>query len=221
MDINSICLYQDADLLLVNKPSGMPVLPDGWEKDAPYLVKLIESQLGKIWVVHRLDKITSGVMVFARSKDAHRALSMQFEQHEVKKIYQALVVGNPDWDEHTARHPLRVDVGHSHRTVVDDRRGKPSETTFRVLEHFNGFSLLEAIPATGRTHQIRVHAYTIGFPLLGDTLYGDKKTDLISRPALHAESLTITHPVTREEMTVHAPKPDDFIVAADKLRAGP
>ncbi len=208
-------------MLLVNKPSGIPVLPDGWEKDAPYLVKLIEEQLGKIWVVHRLDKITSGVMVFARSKDAHRALSMQFEQHEVKKIYQALVVGNPDWDEHTARHPLRVDVGHSHRTVVDDRRGKPSETTFRVLERFNGFSLLEAIPATGRTHQIRVHAFAIGFPLLGDTLYGDKKTDLISRPALHAESLTITHPVTGERMTFHAPKPEDFNLAVEKIRAGP
>jgi len=215
-----LILHEDADLLIINKPAGMPVLPDGWEKDAPYLVKLLEEQYGKAWVVHRLDKITSGVMVFARTAEAHRALNMQFEQHEAQKVYHAIVVGVPEWDQHTARHLLRVDVGHSHRTVVDHSKGKSSETAFRVLERFSGTSLLEAVPGTGRTHQIRVHAYAIGFPLLGDTLYSAPATDCIARTALHAQSLTFTHPATGERVAFTAPYPDDFQSALEKLRVG-
>jgi RluA family pseudouridine synthase len=215
-----LILHEDAELLVVNKPAGMPVLPDGWEKDAPYLVRLLEEQYGKPWVVHRLDKITSGVMVFARTAEAHRVLNMQFEQHEAKKVYHAIVAGVPEWDQYTARHPLRADVGHSHRTVVDFSKGKSAETAFRVLERYQGFSLLEAIPASGRTHQIRVHAFTIGFSLLGDTLYSAPATDLITRPALHAQSLTFTHPASGERITFSAPYPDDFQSALEKLRAG-
>lgn len=193
-------------------------MPDGWDKDAPYLVKLLEEQYGKTWVVHRLDKITSGVMVFARTAEAHRSLSMQFEQHEPQKVYHAIVVGVPEWDQRTARHPLRVDVGHSHRTVVDLSKGKSSETAFRILERHPGSSLLEAVPGTGRTHQIRVHAYAIGFPLLGDTLYSAPATDLIARPALHAQMLTFTQPATGERVTYSSPYPKDFQIALEKLR---
>jgi RluA family pseudouridine synthase len=220
ISLKKLILHEDAELLIVNKPAGMPVLPDGWEKDAPYLVKLLEEQYGKLWVVHRLDKITSGVMVFARSAKAHRALNMQFEQHEVQKVYHAIVVGEPDWDQHTARHALRMDMGHSHRTVVDHSKGKSAETAFRVLERHSGTSLLEAIPGTGRTHQIRVHAYALGFPLLGDTLYSAPPTDLIARPALHSQSLTFTHPASCERVSFFAPYPDDFLAALEKLRAG-
>jgi len=198
----------------------MPVLPDGWEKDAPYLVKLLEGQYGKLWVVHRLDKITSGVMVFARTTDAHRALSMQFEQHEAQKVYHAIVAGEPEWDQHIAHHPLRVDVGHRHRTVVDNRKGKSSETLFRVMERYQGFCLMEAVPGSGRTHQIRVHAYAIGFPLLGDMLYSGPSTDLIARPPLHAQSLTFMHPTTGEGVSFTATYPEDFKYALEKLRAG-
>jgi len=210
-------LYEDACLLIVNKPAGLPVLPDGWDKDAPYLVKLLKEQFGKPWVIHRLDKITSGVMVFARTKEAHRALSIQFEQHEAQKVYHVIVVGVPEWDQYTAGHPLRVDVGHSHRTVVDHNKGKSSETALLVLERYKGFSLIEAIPATGRTHQIRVHALTTGFPLLGDTLYHAPATDLIARPALHAKSLTFTHPTSGERVAFSVPYPEDFQTALDKL----
>lgn len=220
LSIKEIVLYEDIGLLIVNKPAGMPVLPDGWEKDAPYLVKLLEEQYGKPWVVHRLDKITSGVMVFARSAEVHRVLSMQFEQHEARKVYHAIVLGGPDWDQHTARHPLRVDVGHRHRTVVDHSKGKSSDTTFRVLERFTGCSTLEAIPGTGRTHQVRVHAYALGFPLLGDTLYDAPPTELIDRPALHAQSLTFTHPASGERVTFTVSYPDDFQSVLEKLRAG-
>jgi len=210
---NKLILHEDAELIIVNKPAGMPVLPDGWEKDAPYLVKLLEERYGKLWVVHRLDKITSGVMVIARTAKAHRGLNMQFEQHEAQKVYHAIVSGEPEWDQHTARHPLRMDVGHSHRTVVDHSKGKPSETSFRVLERYSGFSLMEAVPATGRTHQVRVHAYALGFPLLGDMLYSAPETELIARPALHAQSLTFTHPATGERVTFTAAYPRDFAEA--------
>jgi RluA family pseudouridine synthase len=218
LDKQTTLLYEDAEILIVNKPAGLPVLPDGWDKDAPYLVRLLEEQSGKLWVVHRLDKITSGVMVFARTAEAHRSLNIQFEQHEVKKIYHAIVKGNPGWDKHIARHRLRVDVGHKHRTLVDNGMGKSSETFFRVLERFNGFSLLEAIPATGRTHQVRAHASAVGYPLLGDTLYGAVDTSLINRPALHAYSLTIKHPARLEQLTFVAPTPDDFRSVVEQLR---
>ena len=211
-------IFSDDSILVVNKPAGIPVLPDGWEQDAPYLVKLLEGQFGKLWVVHRLDKVTSGVMVFARTAESHQALNMQFERHEAQKVYHAIVVGVPPWDEHIARHLLRVNVGHSHRTVVDHSKGKPSETRFRVLERYAGYSLLEAAPGTGRTHQIRVHAYSLGYPILGDILYSAPETDLIARPALHAQSLTLTHPVISERLTFTAPYPDDFATALKKLR---
>jgi RluA family pseudouridine synthase len=216
-------LYSDTSLLIVNKPAGLPVLPDGWDADAPYLVKLLEEQFSPLWVVHRLDKITSGVLVFARTAEAHRALNLQFEQHEAHKIYHALCNGNPQWKEHIAKHPLQINVGHKHRTVVDARHGKPSETRFRVLKRYRGpasqeeFGLLECTPATGRTHQIRVHAYALGLPLVADTLYDAPPTDIIDRPALHALSLTLTHPETGERLTFSAPYPADFARALTEL----
>jgi RluA family pseudouridine synthase len=214
----NLILFEDPEILIVNKPAGVPVLPDGWEKGAPYLVKFLEEQSGKLWVVHRLDKITSGVLVFARSAESHRSLSMQFEGHEAKKIYRAIVVGVPTWDKHIAKHPLRVDVGHKHRTLVDNGKGKPSETFFRVLERFIGDALLEAIPATGRTHQVRAHSSALGFPLLSDALYGAPPTQLIDRPALHAYSLSFKHPTTLARVTFIAPIPEDLQNTLERLR---
>jgi 23S rRNA-/tRNA-specific pseudouridylate synthase len=147
-------------------------------------------------------------------------LSIQFEKREAKKIYDAIVVGEPKWDRHTARQPLRTDVGHSHRTVIDFGKGKSCETTFHLLERFKGYSLVEAIPTTGRTHQIRVHAYATGFPLLGDTLYSAPPTELIARPALHARSLTLTHPASGKRVTFIAPPPVDFQTTLERLRTG-
>jgi len=209
-------LHIDDHVIIVNKPAGLPVLPDGWEKDSRYLVKMLEEKYDKIFIVHRLDKITSGVMVFARDAETHRALNMQFERHEAQKIYHAIVEGNPKWDEKVTKFPLRANVGKKHRTAVDDKNGKPSETHFRVIKRYQEAALVEAKPMTGRTHQIRVHAYALGHPLLGDVLYSAQETWLITRPALHAQSLSFIHPVTNERMKFAAPHPADFREALER-----
>jgi RluA family pseudouridine synthase len=213
-------LHIDESIIVLNKPAGLSVLPDGWEEDSSYLVKLLEEEYRKIFIVHRLDKVTSGVMIFARTAEAHRNLNIQFEKHEAKKIYRAIANGNPNWNEHTARHPLRVNVGHKHRTMVDEKNGKPSETRFKVLKRYPDHVLLEAELMTGRAHQIRVHAYALGHPLLGDALYSAEETNLIGRPALHAQSLAFTHPATNEKISFNVEPPEDFMDALEKLAAG-
>ena len=210
-------IYADTNILVVNKPSGLATVPGSWEEEFASLVKELAADSGRLWVVHRLDKITSGLVVFARNPEAHRTLSMLFERHETHKLYHTLAVGVPAWEQHTARHPLRINVGHSHRTIVDNAKGKPSETAFQVMERFNGYALLAAAPATGRTHQVRVHAYALGFPILGDTLYSAPETNLIGRPALHAYSLEFSFNGKAYQFT--APYPKDFSTALNNLRA--
>ena len=224
-------IYKDEHILVINKPAGLSVLPEGWEPDAPYLVKSLEEEYEKIWVVHRLDKFTSGVLVFALNSEAHRALNIQFEKHEVEKVYRAITVGAPPWKERITKFPLRVNVGHKHRTMVDNKKGVRAETKFKVLnwnssitdelylaDDAKGMALVEARPMTGRTHQIRVHAYALGYPLLGDTLYSSPETDIIARPALHAYSLSFNHPVSNERVSFTAPYPTDFKKALERLK---
>lgn len=210
-------IYEDQYLLVTDKPAGLSVLPDGWEKDSEYLVKTLEEQFGKIFIVHRLDKITSGVMVFARDAETHRTLNMQFESHEAIKTYHAIVEGNPKWEEKIARHPLRANVGHRHRTMVDDKNGKPSETRFRVIKRYEEATLIEAKPMSGRTHQIRVHAYALGHPLMGDILYGAQETHRVARPMLHAQTLSFIHPATNERVKFSTPHPPDFEEALKRM----
>lgn len=211
-------LHLDSSILVVDKPADLSVLAEGWSKETPYLAKMLEEQFGKMWVVHRLDKGTSGVIVFAFTAEAHRSLNIQFEKHEVEKAYHAIVNGVPRWDEKVTKFPLRVNVGHKHRTVVDDRSGVPAETRFRLLKRYQAAALVEASPMTGRTHQIRVHAYALGYPLVGDVLYSAPETNVIARPALHAWSLTLTHPETGKRLTFQADYPNDFQKTVDLLR---
>jgi RluA family pseudouridine synthase len=210
-------IYSDDHIMILNKPAGLPVLPDGWEPDAPYLVKLLEEEFGKIFVVHRLDKFTSGVMVVAKTTEAHRSLNIQFEKHTIEKVYRAIMVGNPPWQEKITKFPLRANVGHKHRTMVDNRNGLRSETQLKVLNRNEDNALVEARPMTGRTHQIRVHAYALGYPLLGDALYSAPETDLIARPALHAYTLSFDHPFSNERVTFLAPYPADFKTTLERL----
>ena len=225
-------LYSDDSVIVLNKPAGISILPEGWDPSAPWLVKDLEEgqpalsespapTARRIWVIHRLDKVTSGVMVFALTADAHRALNIQFEKHETEKIYHAITVGAPPWEEKVTKFPLRVNAGHRHRTVVDDKDGMRAETRFKVLKRNAANVLLEARPMTGRTHQIRVHAYALGYPLLGDVLYSAPPTEVIARPALHAYSLTFTHPETKERRTFTAPYPADFQLALKMFKIEP
>jgi RluA family pseudouridine synthase len=213
-------LFSDDALLVINKPAGLLSIPGGHDPDKPHLRKILEPDYGPLWIVHRLDKDTSGAMVLARHAMAHRDLNTQFSVHITEKIYHAIVIDTPPWDEKTIDTPLRVNVGRRKRTVIDLQRGKPAATTFQVLERLKGYSLLQAHPKTGRTHQIRAHLYSLGFPILADPLYGTGKTSqYIQRSALHAHKLTFTHPITTEPVTFSAPYPDDFELALGHLRS--
>jgi RluA family pseudouridine synthase len=211
-------IHADQTILIVDKPAGLSVLPEGWDKDAPYLVHMLEEKYGKVWIVHRIDKSTSGILVFALTAEAHRSLNIQFEKHQVEKKYHAIFNGVPKWDEKTTKFPLRVNVGHKHRTMVDNRNGVRSETRFKILERYQAAALVEAMPMTGRTHQIRVHAYELGHPLVGDVLYSAPETDVISRPALHSYLLAFTHPATGKMTSFQVDYPSDFQKAVNSLR---
>lgn len=214
-------LYSDEALLVINKPAGLLSIPDGYDSNKPHLRGILEPEYGRLWIVHRLDKDTSGVIVLARHAKAHRELNTQFSAHSIGKIYDAIVTGTPPWDDETVDAPLRANVGRRKRTIVDLKRGKPATTGFRVLDRLKGHTLLQAHPKTGRTHQIRAHLYSLGYPVLADPLYGTGKTSpYIQRSALHAQNLTFEHPITAEQVTFSAPYPEDFKLALDNLQGG-
>jgi RluA family pseudouridine synthase len=221
-------LFEDDDLIAVSKPSGIASAHDGVRPNEMNMPALLRADFGEVWPVHRLDRETSGVLVFARNEESHRALSLQFEGRDVEKTYHALVAGNPMWDERTADAPLLPDADRRHRTLVDAVRGKPAITHFRVLQRLKRYALVEATPETGRTHQIRAHAAQLSHPVAVDDLYGDGQPILLSqlkrnyrsnsddeiplmgRLALHALRLRLTHPVTGALLDLEAPYPKDF-----------
>jgi len=221
-----LILYADSDLLVVNKPAGLPVLPDGYNPEAPFLKGLLQAEHGPLWVVHRLDKDTSGVLVLARNAPTHRSLNIQFEKRQVFKVYHALALGTPSWESQSVTLPLRADADRRHRTAVDTHSGKPAATDLRILERFGAAILIEAQPHTGRTHHIRVHLAAVGLPILADTLYGDRSAEsnpapLIDRLALHAWRLSFTHPTTGLAAVFEAVYPIDFAAAVESLRSRP
>jgi tRNA pseudouridine32 synthase/23S rRNA pseudouridine746 synthase len=234
--LENLVIWLDEAFLVVNKPAGLPTLPDGYDPDAPYLGGILRSVYDPLWIVHRLDRDTSGILILARTPESHRALNTQFSKRQVTKVYHALVGGNPVWDEKTVRLPLRPDGDRKHRTVIDLRQGKPSVTHFRVLERYGTYALIEATPKTGRPHQIRAHLAAQGCPIAADGLYGDGKgiflselkpgyrkgrqaeAPLLGRLGLHACSLLLAHPVSGEKLRFEAPYPKDFAATMKQLR---
>ncbi len=181
MKIDITVLHEDERLLAVDKPVGFLSAPDRYDPNAPTVKALLEEEHGRLWPVHRLDRDTTGVLLFARTADAHRDLSLAFEHHEVLKIYHALIRGRPDWKETSCELPLLQDGDKLHRTIIDAGRGKHAKTNFALLETWRGYCLVEARPETGRTHQIRVHLSALGFPVVCDPLYGTTEPVLLSK----------------------------------------
>ncbi|MBQ2833379.1 MAG: RluA family pseudouridine synthase [Clostridia bacterium] len=220
-------LYQDSDVVMVNKPCGMVVHPAAGNEDRTlvnallYHIKDLSGIGGEMrpGIVHRLDKDTSGLILVAKNDHAHTLLSEQFKERSMEKHYRAVAFGNFS-DDHglidapIARHP----VDRKKMAIVP--AGKPSQTEWSVLERLKSATYLDVHLLTGRTHQIRVHMHSIGHPLLGDRIYAPNiKTSVhIPRLMLHAYSLSFTHPTTGERMTVSAPLPEKFSQTLDKLK---
>ncbi len=232
-------LFRDADILVVDKPAGFLSIPDRYDPEEPFvgqaLVKEGVVKDGELLVVHRLDRDSSGLLLFALNAEAHRKLSLAFESRNVKKTYRAIVRGAPQWAEMSCDYPLRPDGDKHHRTIIDGGHGKPSVTLVRVVATYGPYSLVEAEPETGRTHQIRVHLAALGFPIVSDPLYGDgkalylssfkrgwrgderKERPLLSRTALHAARLALAHPTSGEELVFEAELPKDMRATVAQL----
>jgi len=241
-------LYEDAHLLALDKPSGLLTSPDGAEPGRPDLTKLLHAGIehGAAWarqgdrtylmLAHRADAETSGVLLLAKNKPVLVTLANWFNAEKPGDRHLALVQGTPPEDRFTvdaklARHPVRLGF-----MRVDSQRGKRSRTVFEVREKFTGFTLLQCEALTRRLHQIRVHLRYAGLPAVGDMAYGGRplllsslkrayrlkpnqiERPLMSRAAIHAESLTLPHPATGEALTITAPWPKDLTVAVKYLR---
>lgn len=228
-------LHNDADIVAVNKPAGLAVIPGRAETDT--VIERLSRQLGipctgksdpRLRVVHRIDKDTTGILLFAKHRDAQRALSHQFQNNKVQKEYVALVNGKVIEDEGTINAPLWTHPTDKERMAVAKKGGRPAVTAWRVEQRMKRFTLVRVFPRTGKTHQIRVHMTHIGHALAIDPLYasgdplllsehkrnyrptkGEEERPLMARLTLHAHKLTFVHP-NGHELTLEATLPKDF-----------
>ncbi len=190
-------LFQDQGVLVVNKPAGLLSVPGRAPEHRDSLESRIKAEFPAALLVHRLDMDTSGVMVFALSRDVQRALGRQFELRQVDKGYVAVVTGDLQPDSGRVDLPLIVDWPNRPLQMVDHERGKPAQTGWRVLARDQACTRVSLLPKTGRSHQLRVHMRALGHPILGDRFYAPP--DVIAqsgRLLLHAERLSLTHPQT-------------------------
>ncbi len=227
-DIPLDIIFQNSDLAVINKPAGMVVHPAAGHNSGT----LVHAALAAIpdlqgiggeerpGIVHRLDKETSGLIVLAKNEKAHRWLQDQFRLRTVKKVYLALVDGKPPTP--TGRIEAEIARDPSHRkqmAVVASGRGRPAVTEYQTLEQFEHFTLIEAHPLTGRTHQIRLHLVFIGCPIVGDTIYGHKKASVeLDRHFLHAARLSFRFPDEKEPHTFEAPLPSELVKVLEEIR---
>lgn len=222
-------IYSDDDFIVLNKRSGILIAADRYNPDAPRLDLMAEKEFGKLYAVHRIDKDTSGLIIYAKNLEAQKGISMQFEQRKVQKTYHALVYGHPLWEDLHVDLALEPDGDARHRTVVNKKFGKPSVTDFHLIGVCGPYSWIEAKPKTGRTHQIRVHLAANNLSIVCDPLYSgnqkpvrlsevkrkwngdeDEERPLLSRLALHAYKIQFEHPATHEQVTFTAPYARDM-----------
>lgn len=217
-DIPLSILYEDDDIILVNKPSGMVVHPACGNTEHTLVNALLyhtQRRLSSVGgairpgIVHRLDKDTSGVLVVAKNDFAHQFLGKQFKSHTVARTYDAIVKGVVQHDEIKCEEPVGRSFLNRKKVVVKPSGGKSASTYFRVIERFKQATWIEARPRTGRTHQIRVHLSYLGHPVLGDHFYGGAAS-VIDRHALHAKFLEFVHPSTRKRVSFVSELPDDM-----------
>ena len=219
-DIPVEIVYEDDDVAVVNKPRGMVVHPAPGNPDGTLVNALLwhcRGQLSGIngemrpGIVHRIDKDTSGLLVVAKTNEAHLGLAAQLEGHRIDRVYRAVCYGGFSVEDGTVDSPIARDPSDRKRMKTGVSGGRSAVTHYRVLSSHNGFSYIECHLETGRTHQIRVHMASIGHPLAGDAVYGPHKviTELEGQ-CLHAARLSFTHPITGEQMMFFAPLPDYF-----------
>ena len=226
-DIPLDIVYEDDDLIVINKPQGMVVHPAAGHADGTLVNALLhhcgDSLSGingvlRPGIVHRIDRDTSGLLVVAKNDDAHHGLAAQLVDHTMYRVYNAVLVGTPNPETGTVNAPIGRDPRERKRMAVTSRGGKPAVTHYRVLEHFTGYSLVECRLETGRTHQIRVHMASIGHPVVGDTVYGARRDPFgLNGQCLHARELSFIHPRTGERMTFQTELPDYFKTLLTRL----
>jgi len=227
-------IFESDHFIAINKPSGLLSIPDREGKEVS-LKALLQEKYGQIFTVHRLDKDTSGLIVFAKNEMAHRDLSIQFEERQTEKIYVGLVLGSPSSQSGTINLPIAENMV-TKGTMIINRRGKESITDYEVLDNFGSYSWMQFRIHTGRTHQIRVHMKDMGHPVVCDELYGDGKPLLLSslkskfklskkeleerpilnRLALHAYKLSFTQP-NAEKITLQADLHKDLKASLQQL----
>ena len=212
-------IYEDNDIIIVNKPKGMVVHPANGNPDGTLvnaIMAICKDSLSGIGgeirpgIVHRLDKDTSGIIIVAKNDKAHINLSEQIKNHKVKKTYIALVRGIVKENEATINMPIGRSEKDRKKMAVT-KKGKEAITHFKVLQRYDNYTLLQVNIETGRTHQIRVHLSQIGYPIVGDEVYSNGKNEWnVKGQCLHAKSLEFTHPITGEKMYLEAKLPEYF-----------
>lgn len=201
-------LHADDSLVVFNKPTGLLSVPGIGPEKMDCLVARADTVFPGIRIVHRLDRDTSGVIVLARDAQTHRHLSIQFQERQTQKTYEAMVLGEPDEDDGLIDAAIRKDLENAPRQCIDPIQGRPSQTQWRILERFDGHARLQLFPRTGRSHQLRLHLLHIGHPILGDDLYAPPEgLAKAGRLCLHATALKLTHPVSGQQVTFESPAP--------------
>lgn len=200
-------LHQDKAIIVVDKPAGLLTVPGKLENRQDCLVSRLQAEHWDALTVHRLDCDTSGVIIFARTKQAQGFLGQEFEQRRAQKTYIARLKGRLEPDSGTVDLPLGSDWDYRPRQKVDHEHGRPAVTDWQVIDRSDGETRVRLTPHTGRSHQLRVHMLSLGHPILGDQIYAPETRDQHSRLMLHAETLSLHHPTTGAWVSFTAPVP--------------